>query len=244
MAEVASANKTALPQLAISSGTIEALKWLALLFMTGDHVNKYLLNDTVPVLFDAGRLTMPLFVFILAYNLARPRTFERGGYQRTMIRLAVFGALATPAFIALGGLLAGWWPLNIMFTLLVLTLALFLIRRGGNANAIAAGVVIVVGGSSVEFWWPAIIFGVAVWFYARRPSMTALLVALLACASLAIINRNMWALAALPIIAAAARVDLRCPRWKWAFYAYYPAHLTALWLIRIPMSHAGYLFFT
>jgi hypothetical protein len=180
----------------------------------------------------------------LAYNLARPRTFERGGYQRTMIRLAVFGALATPAFIALGGLLAGWWPLNIMFTLLVLTLALFLIRRGGNANAIAAGVVIVVGGSSVEFWWPAIIFGVAVWFYARRPSMTALLVALLACASLAIINRNMWALAALPIIAAAARVDLRCPRWKWAFYAYYPAHLTALWLIRIPMSHAGYLFFT
>ncbi|MEX3581903.1 MAG: TraX family protein [Burkholderia sp.] len=244
MAEVAFTNKTALPRLVISSGTIEAVKWLALLFMTGDHVNKYLLNDTVPVLFDAGRLAMPLFVFILAYNLARPDTFERSGHQRTMIRLAVFGALATPAFIALGGLLAGWWPLNIMFTLLVLTLALFLIERGGKANAIAAGAVVIVGGSSVEFWWPAIIFGLAVWFYTKRPSATALVFAVLACASLAVINRNFWALAALPAIAAATRIDVRCPRWKWAFYAYYPVHLTALWLIRIPMSHAGYLFFT
>ena len=30
---------------------------------------------------------------------------------------------------------------------------------------------------------------------------------------------------------------------RWAFYAYYPLHLAALWLIRIPMSKAGYLFF-
>ena len=33
------------------------------------------------------------------------------------------------------------------------------------------------------------------------------------------------------------------PRLRWAFYAYYPLHLAALWLIRIPMSKAGYLFF-
>jgi hypothetical protein len=83
-----------------------------------------------------------------------------------------------------------------------------------------------------------------VWFYAKRPTATALFVAVLACASLAFINRDFWALAALPVLAAATRIDVRCPRRKWAFYAYYPAHLTALWLIRIPMSHAGYLFFT
>ncbi|AKK65884.1 conjugal transfer protein TraX [Xanthomonas oryzae pv. oryzicola] len=246
MAAVAgiSDRRFALPSLRIADGTLEALKWLGLLLMTGDHVNKYLLNDTVPALFDAGRAVMPIFVFVLAFNLARPGTLARGVYQRTIMRLAVFGALATPAFIALGGLLAGWWPLNILFTLLVLTATLFFIERGGNLNAMMAGAILVLGGSSVEFWWPAIILGMAVWFYARRPSATALVVAVLACAALAVINRNFWELAALPVIAAAARFDVRCPRWKWAFYAYYPAHLTVLWLIRIPMSHAGYLFFT
>jgi len=105
------------PRPEIANGTIEALKWLALVLMIGDHINKYLLNDTVAWLYDAGRLTMPLFVFVLAYNLARPGALESGAYRRTMIRLAVFGALASPAFLALGGLVNGWWPLNILFTL-------------------------------------------------------------------------------------------------------------------------------
>jgi len=74
--------------LRIPDGTVEALKWLALVLMTGDHVNKYLFNATLPVLFEAGRVALPLFVFVLAYNLARPGTLERGVYGRTMSRLA------------------------------------------------------------------------------------------------------------------------------------------------------------
>ncbi|MFN7835813.1 MAG: TraX family protein [Burkholderiaceae bacterium] len=127
-----------LPRLFVADGTLEALKWLGLVLMTCDHVNKYLLNDTMPVLFDLGRLVAPLFVFVLAFNLARPDTALRGVYQRTMARLATFGLLATPAFVALGGLFAGWWPLNILFTLLVLTAALFFLERGGKANTIKA----------------------------------------------------------------------------------------------------------
>ena len=54
---------------------------------------------------------------------------------------------------------------------------------------------------------------------------------------------NAQALASLPLLLVASRVDLPMPRLRWAFYAYYPLHLAALWLIRIPMSKAGYLFF-
>ena len=157
-------------------------------------------------------------VFVLAYNLARPGTFERGAYPRTMKRLALFGAVASVPFIALGGLFAGWWPLNVLFTLLV-------------------------GGSSVEYWWPAAILGLAVWSYCKRPTWSAAVIALLALASLWFINRNLWALAAVPLLLVASRLDLPMPRLRWAFYAYYPLHLAALWLIRIPMSKAGYLFF-
>ncbi|WP_269800302.1 MULTISPECIES: TraX family protein [Microbacterium] len=81
------------------------------------------------------------------------------------------------------------------------------------------------------------------WSYCKRPTWTAAAVALLALAALWFINRNLWALAVLPLLLVASRIDLSMPRLRWAFYAYYPLHLAALWLIRIPMSKAGYLFF-
>lgn len=229
--------------LRMSDGSLELLKWLALVLMTGDHVNKYLFNGTIDWLFAAGRLCLPIFVFVLAYNLARPGVFERGAYPRTMKRMALFGAAASVPFIALGGLGGGWWPLNVMFTLLVITATLYLVERGGVGNLVAAGLVFLVGGSVVEYWWPAIVLGLAVWSYCKRPTWTAAAVALLALAALWFINRNLWALAVLPLLLVATRFDLPMPRLRWAFYAYYPLHLAALWLIRIPMSKAGYLFF-
>lgn len=255
----------ALQRLAVADGTVEGLKWLALALMTGDHVNKYLFNGTLPALFDAGRLALPIFVFVLAHNLARPGTLERGVYGRTMSRLAVFGALASVPFVALGGVHAGWWPLNVLFTLLTVTATAYLVERGGLRHLVAAGAVFILGGSSVEYWWPAVAFGVAVWSYSKRPTWTAAATAVLACAALCFVTDvgcaalwfihdtacggqwfdsiNLWALATLPVLFLACRVDVRLPRLRWAFYAYYPLHLAALWLIRIPMSKAGYLFF-
>ena len=53
------------PRMVLSSGSLEALKWLSLLLMTLDHVNKHLLHASVPELFAAGRLALPLFGFVL-----------------------------------------------------------------------------------------------------------------------------------------------------------------------------------
>ncbi|PSL90748.1 TraX family protein [Pseudomonas sp. R9.37] len=238
------ARTTTWPRLEIANGTIEALKWIALILMIGDHINKYLLNDTVAWLYDAGRSAMPLFMFVLAYNLARPGALERGVYQRTLIRLAIFGAVASPAFLALGGLVNGWWPLNILFTLFVLTATLRLIEIGNLRGYLAAGLIFSLGGSLVEFWWPAVAFGVAVWSYKKQPSIAAILLAISSCAALTYINECQWALASLLIIVAAPLIDLRFPRARWFFYAFYPAHLTLIWLARIPLRQAGYLFFT
>jgi hypothetical protein len=229
-----------LPPLHVPDGSVEALKWIALALMTGDHVNKYLFNASLPFLFEAGRLALPIFVFVLAYNLARPGALERGAYTRTMKRLAIFGALASVPFMALGGLVAGWWPLNVLFTLFVVTACVYLVEKDRKGWAFF---VLLVGGVLVEFLWPAVVFGVAVWRYCKRPNWDAATFALLALVALGLINRNLWALAALPLILVASRVDLSMPRLRWTFYAYYPLHLGALWLIRIPMRKAGYLFF-
>ena len=221
------------PPLVLSSGSLEALKWLALLLMTLDHVNKHLLHASVPELFAAGRLALPLFGFVLGYNLARPGALASGGYSRTARRLAIFGSIASIPFVALGGLGWGWWPLNIMATLLVATLCAWLIEVGGPVRLMGTAVVFIVGGALVEFWWPGLAVCLLAWAYCRRPSWFTLALWIGALASLYFINRNLWALAALPLIFAAGQVKLNVPRGRLGFYVYYPAHLAVLWLITL-----------
>ncbi|MEO8924350.1 MAG: TraX family protein [Caldimonas sp.] len=217
--------------MSLSGGAIEALKWLGLILMSLDHVNKYLLHSSVPALFDAGRTVMPIFAIVLAYNLARPGTFERGVYQRVMTRLTVAGALATLPFIALGGLGWGWWPLNIMFMLLVATGVMYLSERGTVGRILAVGL-FVAGGAVVEFWWPALATAVGAWSYFRRPNWPAVLFVLFGLVALYGVNKNLWALAALPLVMLAARFNRPVPRVRWLFYAFYPLHLAVIWLLR------------
>jgi len=46
-----------------------------------------------------------------------------------------------------------------------------------------------------------------------------------------VINRNLWALEALPLIFAAGQVKMSLPRGRLTFYVYYPAHLAVLWIV-------------
>jgi hypothetical protein len=219
------------PGFTVANGTIEALKWLALALMTLDHANKYLFGDKLPGAFELGRLAMPLFAFVLSYNLARPGALESGAYLRTMKRLAIYGLVASPFFIALGGLGFGWWPLNIMFMLLVASAILYLAEKGGRAHMVAAVAVFLIGGALVEFWWFALAFCLAAFWYCKTTNKAALVVWVLAAASLYVVNRNLWALASMPLILAAPLVDVKMPRFRHVFYAYYPAHLAVLLIV-------------
>ena len=222
----------ALPRLRLASGSLEALKWLALLLMLGDHVNKYLLHDAVPVLFDAGRLVMPIFAVVLGYNLARPGALAARVYPRVLTRLGVVAAVSSVPFIALGGLGWGWWPLNVMTALGLVVAALWLFELGGAARVSSGVALLLLGGLFVEFWWAVLAIAVAAWLYARRPRWSALGLAAIGFASLHLVNRNQWALAALPLIALASCVDLKVPRLRWVFYALYPLHLAVIWAVR------------
>jgi len=220
-----------LPRIVVSDGTLEAIKWLALVLMVADHTNKYLLHDASHLLFNGGRIAMPLFVFVLAYNLARPDAYKRGVISRTMKRLALFGLLATPPFIALGGLLAGWWPLNILFALLSMTAIIYFLEQQTISGTLIACAVFIVGGSSVEFWWPVLAFGIALWWYCKTPHIAPLMIALVALLLLRIINGNYWAFSALPILIASTALKIPAPRYQLLFYYFYPLHLTLLWLL-------------
>ncbi|WP_051103972.1 TraX family protein [Marinobacterium rhizophilum] len=126
--------------------------------------------------------------------------------------------------------------LNVLFSLLVLTTTLYLVERD---DLLAAGILFLVGGSLVEYGWLGLTLGLAIWTHCKQPSLPAAAVALLACVGLWFTNGNLWALASVPLILAATRLNLRVPRLRWAFYAYYPLHLGVIWLIRSTMGDVG-----
>lgn len=228
-------------ELPIRDGSLELLKWIALVSMTADHVNKYLLNASEPLLFNVGRIALPLFVLVFAANLARPGSRERGAYSRTARRLALCAAVASLPYMALGGLVGGWFPLNVLATLLVLSGVLYGLDRGGRRHGVAAALLFVVGGALVEFWWPALGIGVGIWLWCRQRSRLGLAIAVTSCACLTLINGNGWAMAAVLVVAITACLPVQLPRLQWLFYTYYPAHLGMLWLTRIPLQQAGYI---
>lgn len=227
-----------------NNSAINTIKWMALILMTLDHTNKYLFNTTLPFLYEAGRLALPLFIFALSFNLSRPTT-NSDTYKRVIWRTALVGVVATPPFLLLGSTIENIWPLNIMFTLSLIALVIWLIDSGETSYYYMAGVMFIAGGALVEYWWPALALGVSTWLYCKKETLLTGIAVLAACASLALINNNFWALCSIPIIYLVIRVNLNMntPRLKWFFYAFYPFHLAIFFLIRIPLSKAGYLFF-
>ena len=69
------------------------------------------------------------------------------------------------------------------------------------------------------------------WALCRRSTWVTLAQLGGALASLYVINRNLWALAALPLIFAAGYVEENTPRGRLGFYVYYPVHIAALWIL-------------
>lgn len=226
-------NTRAPGSLYVDDGTIEALKWLGLILMVIDHTNKYLANASFKWAFDAGRICLPLFCFVLAYNLTRVGVLDDGGFRRVTTRTALVGVIATPIFIGLGGLPFGWLPLNILFTLCVATLMLWFVARRGRVNMTIAVLVFLVGGFFVEYWWFALALVLACWAFCNQPGTGSFVLVIIATAALYAVNRNLWAFAALPIIALAPFVEIPMPRMRNMFYLIYPLHLAVLWGMRM-----------
>ena len=216
------------PPVKLSDGAVEAMKWMGLILMTADHAQKYGLMPAVPGIYEAGRVTFPLFGIVLAYNLARVQSHDRARYVRVLTRLLCCGALASIPFIALGGLGFGWWPLNCMGTLAVAVCIMYLIEVRRPFWKTSAASVFLLGGALVEFWWPGVALCVGAWWYCKHPTWGALLLWLAGTAGLTLINGNGWACASFAIVALTSFVTIALPRASRFFYLYYPAHLAVL----------------
>ncbi len=209
---------------------MEAVKWLALLSMTIDHINRFFFNTEIYPAYCAGRLAMPLFAFILAYNLAKPEVGSSGLYTKVLQRLLFFGLIATPGYMAMRQLEQPF-PLNIMFLLAAAVGIFYFLDKEDKSHQLIALFIFLIGGFFVEYDWVGILFCVTAWSYCRKPTLLTLSGWLIAFLLLDFINNNHWASISLPVIWFATKIDLKIPRIRYLFYIYYPLHLSILYLL-------------
>lgn len=198
----------------MTSSAREAIKWLAVVFMTCDHVAKVLLGGYVPVLTEVGRLAFPLFALVMAYNLAQPGA----DVCKSVRRLLVWALVAQPVHALAFGY---WLPLNVLFSFVAAALVIWTINSRRWLLMVLA---VLVPPAFVDYDWWGLAFVVLSWLgFVRRDRRLFVL----AFAAICVFNGNLWALLALPVFWLCHR-DWNVPRTRWAFYGYYVGHLALL----------------
>lgn len=223
------------------------LKLLAAGFMLIDHVGSILLPQVL-LLRCIGRLAFPMFAFFIAEGYVRTRNF-----WKYLWRMAVFAAIAEVPFDLTGG--SAWDPdrQNVLVTFCIALLMLRgldeLRRWDGAARYLGTAAALAAGFAAGQLLrvdyggWG--VLTVALFYlcrdgkYARlwlAAGMTVLNGVCIGSMKAAVFGAEMpiqvLAVLALPLIWTYSGEAGVKGRRRWAFYAFYPAHLLALEGIR------------
>lgn len=204
----------------LQRGNFELVKWCALVLMVGDHVNKVLFDETLPVLSEVARVVMPMFGAVLGFNLA---TMDRNARERIMARLLVVGLIAQPCYMLAFGF--GVLPLNIVLAFACASVVVECIER---RLWVMAAAVFLLAGAVCEFRWPGVALPVVVCYAVRTRSVEWMLSAVVVAVGFVLESGQWYALAALPVGVLLSSLSMSMPRAAKFFYAFYPLHLLVL----------------
>ncbi|MGN7725127.1 TraX family protein [Luteimonas sp. 22616] len=193
----------------------EALKWLAFAAMLVDHANKVFADGAWAWAVPVGRVAFPVFAFLIGRHLLS---------ERLLVRLLAVGAVAAvPYMLALtpGSPL----PLNILFSF---AFAAGVARLWTDGRRNYAGVLFVLAVMVCDYTLPGmlLILSCWAWWQERTRATWAMLASSLLMVCL--LNGNLFALLAVPMVLLAAACDWRVPRVRHFFWIAYPVHLVVL----------------
>jgi len=211
----------------------ESLKWLAIASMTVDHIGVVLYPDQV-VFRSIGRLSFPIIAYLLVLGLDSTRNV-----RNYLTRLLIFALISQIPFTLARGV-EPWDHLNIFFTL---SLGLLFIYLYGRDNYLFLIPLVASALLPVDFDG----YGLATigCLYALRKNrrigvilFTLLNILILfdvpyqSLALLALIPILIYEAGRSPFNKISEKIDHPLLR-KYFFYAYYPLHLTVLFILKI-----------
>lgn len=209
----------------------EILKWLAIITMTIDHAGAVLYPE-YPVLRYVGRLSFPLFAYLLILGMETTRSVKN-----YLTRLFLFALVSqVPFYLAIG--VKPWEHLNIFFTLSSGIVFIELYKRGNFLFFLP-----LVAAELLRFDYGSYgILAIGCFYFLRRNrTLGAILFFMLNLLYLAVSSYQFLALLTLPLILLHndGRFRLEIGQkigystWrKYFFYVYYPLHLAALFSLK------------
>ena len=218
-----------------SSGTIEFIKWIAIIAMAVDHIGLILFPD-VTALRMVGRVALPLFGYLLIHNYL----FFTNDKKRYIVRLWVFAAISQPFtyFIVSPSL-------NIFFLLALGLNTIYLIegiKVAASSRAIESITAFIVVSLSLVFslFVSYGLFGLTLLLFMYR-SFDKSEYVFFVFLSIVLMNFSMEHTSYMylgflfyPIIYFSGQLDLKIKRMKpLFFYVFYPAHLLILSLFTL-----------
>lgn len=204
------------------------LKMLAVAAMLADHVGFAFRIDFLRFF---GRLSMPLFCFVLALGFYH--TKSRGRY---LLRLLVFALLSEIPFdLFIFGRAFDLGKQNMLFTLALALLVLWLCGKAHNnlllcAAFLAAGCAVGVL-LRLDYGWIAILLTFVFYYFEAKTLLLLASGALLAVYGG--IKGGYYPFALLALLPVAAYNGRRGPAAKYFFYLFYPLHMLGLYALRL-----------
>lgn len=218
-----------------SSGTIEFIKWIAIIAMAVDHVGLILFPD-LTVLRMVGRVALPLFGYLLFHNYL----FFTSDKKKYIVRLWVFAAISQPFFYYIV------YPSLNIFVLLALALSsIYMIestKGAGSNRAIESmtGFVIISLALALSFFINYGVFGFALLMFMYL-SFTKCGYTFFVFLSIALMNFSLTHVSYVfsgflfyPIIYFSGQLDPNIKRMNpLFFYTFYPVHLLIIALFTL-----------
>ncbi len=220
----------------------DILKIIAILTMTIDHFGYVMGPSFVTLLRLIGRLSFPIFVFLLAFNLSQKDLFKK-----YISRLSIFAVASSFILIPFKYQIGNVLPLNIFWTLLLGVTTIYMISKASifwqNITKYVAIIYILSFSAILSFLTDYDLSGLLYilsmygWFKTKYKIYGFLTLLL---AFIMNLHISVWASLISTLISSIFLLPLtksnkstRFLRPWWLFYAYYPAHLAILYAVKL-----------
>lgn len=208
-------------------GSVELIKWVALLAMIIDHVGFVIFDQgkfSVP--FSIGRIAFPLFAFVLAFKISAKRESEPKFLLGIVGRLFVFALVSTiPYYFAFRTI----WPINVLFTLGLGVFSCYLVAEKMGRLKRWLGLSLVFFSSFLcDYFAPGVFLVLFSFIFFRRPTIAGFFVLMILLMLVAGMSFSYFGFLAVPIFSISYFFGIQVPLKKWFFYFFYPAHLMLL----------------
>lgn len=195
---------------------LDALKWIAIITMTIDHVGYMFLPD-IAELRIIGRIAFPLFAYLIAQGMRNTRA--KAAYTK---RLFIFALIAQiPFYFMFESAM-----LNVLFTFAA---GAILCTVGPKFLLLYIPAMFII---PFEYsWWGMLL--VPIFYYLHKSKKTAIIIAVASLGAFAYLENIMIQMAAVAAFFLIVKKDvLSSFNWpvpnKYFFYWFYPAHLAVL----------------